>query len=140
MRGLGDLRSSILGRGGALISPLKEEGIRGVCEIVQLCLYALKRRDSQYRFCDASAESSDDRSRAGYLAIGVLKEGFVGVKCDEACSQMLSFSALASPPNVDNWRSRHTYARLERVPNNQRRASRIPLPSEWGPGKLLRVR
>lgn len=51
---------------------------------VQLCFYALERRDGEEGFCDAGSKSSDHGPGPGDLAIGVFEEGFVEIECDEA--------------------------------------------------------
>ncbi len=65
-----------------MVRVIVEEGEKG---FIQLRFYALERRDCKQGLCDAGAESGNDGSGAGDLAVGIFEEGFVKVEGDEAC-------------------------------------------------------
>lgn len=90
MRGLGDLRSSMLGvncqrelQGGGV---KVEHGGNGL----QRRLDALKGRHGERGLCDAGAEAGDDGLGAGELAVGVGEEVLVLVERDEAWNVLAS--------------------------------------------------
>lgn len=76
---------------------------------------ALKRRDGQQGLGDTGTKSGNHRPWTGYVTLGILEEGLVGVECNESD------------------------AGLEGVSDDESGAARIPRLTERRPGELLAV-
>jgi hypothetical protein len=116
----------------------------GLAIVNQLCLDTLEGSNGQQRLSETSTEASNNGPGTGDLAILILEGCLDSIEGDESYTRQTSQSVTlksisdnptqSTPPCIGGIR---TNSGLERVSNDQRRTSRIPLLAEWRPGELL---